>query len=138
VCLDERESDTSGAERAGVTGIGAWPPPLERSGLAVDVHFCQSQLQQAGHPVDVGLDIRDAVASWAASRISAMDPFSNEAAASRTETGFSIMNRNTLYLFIGALAAVAAVVGYLLYQERQKSHGVDINVGNSGISIETK
>jgi hypothetical protein len=30
------------------------------------------------------------------------------------------------------------VVGYLLYQERQKRHSVDINVGNTGISIETK
>ena len=48
------------------------------------------------------------------------------------------MNRNTLYLAIGALAAVALVAGYLLYQERQKSHSIDINVGKSGISIETK
>ena len=48
------------------------------------------------------------------------------------------MNRNTLYLAIGVLAAVAVVVGYLLYQERQKSHGVDINVSKGGISIETK
>ena len=49
-----------------------------------------------------------------------------------------MMNRNTLYLVIGALVVVAAVVGYLLYQERQKTTGIDINVGESGISIETK
>ena len=48
------------------------------------------------------------------------------------------MNRNTLYLVIGALAVVALVVGYLLYQERQKTTGIDINVGERGISIETK
>jgi hypothetical protein len=45
------------------------------------------------------------------------------------------MNRNVLYLIIGALAVVAAVLGYLLYQERQKS-GIEINVGDGGVSIE--
>jgi len=48
------------------------------------------------------------------------------------------MNRNTLYLAIGVLAVIAVVSGYLFYQERQKTHGVDINVDKSGISIETK
>jgi hypothetical protein len=61
----------------------------------------------------------------------------NDAVASEIETGLADMNRNTLYLVIGVLAAIAVVVGYLLYQERQKTHGVDINVGKSGISIET-
>jgi hypothetical protein len=48
------------------------------------------------------------------------------------------MNRNTLYLVIGALAVVIAVIGYQLYQERQKTTGIEINVGKSGISIEKK
>jgi hypothetical protein len=48
------------------------------------------------------------------------------------------MNRNTLYLVIAALAVVVAVVGYQLYQERQKTTGIEINVGKSGISIEKK
>ena len=48
------------------------------------------------------------------------------------------MNRNVLYLVIGALAVVSAIVGYQLYQERQKSAGIEINVGKSGISIEKK
>ena len=48
------------------------------------------------------------------------------------------MNRNFLYVVIAALIVVAAVVGYLLYQERQQTAGIDINVGKSGISIETK
>ena len=48
------------------------------------------------------------------------------------------MNRNGLYIVIGALFVAIVVVGYLLYQERQKTSGIDINVGNSGISIETK
>ena len=48
------------------------------------------------------------------------------------------MNCNTLYLVIGALVAVIAIVGYQLYQERQKTTGIEINVGKSGISIEKK
>jgi predicted negative regulator of RcsB-dependent stress response len=48
------------------------------------------------------------------------------------------MNRNALYLVIGALVIATVVVGYLFYQERQKTSGIDINVGKSGISIETK
>jgi hypothetical protein len=48
------------------------------------------------------------------------------------------MNRNVLYLAIGALAVAAAVTGYLLYQEQQKTSGIELNLGNSSISIETK
>lgn len=47
------------------------------------------------------------------------------------------MNRNGLYLLVGALAAAAMVLGYLFYQERQKS-GVDITFGDRHISIEKK
>jgi hypothetical protein len=48
------------------------------------------------------------------------------------------MNRNVFYLVIGALAVVIVVIGYQLYQERQKTTGIEINVGKSGISIEKK
>jgi hypothetical protein len=48
------------------------------------------------------------------------------------------MNRNVLYLVIGALVVAAGVFGYMLYQERQKTTGIEINVGKSGISIEKK
>lgn len=48
------------------------------------------------------------------------------------------MNRNVLYLVIGALAVVAVVFGYQLYQGRQKTHGIEINVDKSGVSIEKK
>ena len=48
------------------------------------------------------------------------------------------MNRNVLYLVIGALVVAAGVFGYMLYQERQKATGIEINVGKSGISIEKK
>ena len=48
------------------------------------------------------------------------------------------MNRTILYLIIGALVVVAAVLGYQLYQDRQETTGIQINVGKSGISIEKK
>ena len=48
------------------------------------------------------------------------------------------MNRNVLYLVIGALVVAAGVFGFMLYQERQKTAGIEINVGKSGVSIEKK
>jgi predicted negative regulator of RcsB-dependent stress response len=48
------------------------------------------------------------------------------------------MHCNGLYLVIGALAVVAVIFGYQLYQDRQKTTGVEINVGRTGISIEKK
>lgn len=45
---------------------------------------------------------------------------------------------NVLYLVIGALAVIAAVLGYNLYQEKKKADGVQINLGPGGISIEKK
>ena len=48
------------------------------------------------------------------------------------------MSRNVLYLVIAVLAVAAAVFGYQLYQERQKTTGIEINVGERGISIEKK
>ena len=49
-----------------------------------------------------------------------------------------MLNRNVLYIVIGALAVLAAVVSYQLYQERQKSTAIEINVNKGGISIEKK
>ncbi len=48
------------------------------------------------------------------------------------------VNRNVLYLVIGALAVISGIFAYQLYQERQKTTGLEINVGKSGISIEKK
>ncbi|WP_322895634.1 MULTISPECIES: hypothetical protein [unclassified Yoonia] len=45
------------------------------------------------------------------------------------------MNRNTLYLLIGLLVVGLLVVGYLYYQESRRS-GVDITIGEQGISVE--
>jgi RsiW-degrading membrane proteinase PrsW (M82 family) len=47
-------------------------------------------------------------------------------------------NRNVLYLIVGALVVVVAVLGYNLYQDRKEPKGMQINLGEKGISIEKK
>jgi hypothetical protein len=71
--------------------------------------------------------MRDMLRSGAATRCSGL-----------SRSNRNIMNRNSLYLVIGALVVVAVVFGYQLYQDRQKTTGVEINVGRTGISIEKK
>jgi hypothetical protein len=48
------------------------------------------------------------------------------------------LSRNLLYVLVGALVVVVAVLGYQLYQDRKEPKGVQINVGPSGITIEKK
>jgi hypothetical protein len=48
------------------------------------------------------------------------------------------LSRNVLYLLVGVLVVVVAVLGYQLYQDRKEPKGVQINVGPSGITIEKK
>ncbi len=45
---------------------------------------------------------------------------------------------NILYLVVGALVVVVAVLGYQLYQDRKKPEGMRIDVGPNGLSIEKK
>jgi hypothetical protein len=52
----------------------------------------------------------------------------------RLAPGAAHMNRN---LIVGALAIAVVVLGYLYYQEQQKS-GIAISVGKDNLSIETK
>lgn len=47
-----------------------------------------------------------------------------------------MINRNLLYLGIGALGVVAVVLGYMVYQDRQNAGGVEIKLGEDGISVE--
>jgi len=48
------------------------------------------------------------------------------------------MNRNVLYLVIGALVVATGVASYFLYQDRHQTTGLDISAGNAGVSIKTK
>lgn len=47
-------------------------------------------------------------------------------------------NRNVLYLVIGALTVVVAVLGYQLYQTKKEPQGVSINIGPNGLSIKER
>jgi len=49
-----------------------------------------------------------------------------------------VTRNNILYLVVGALVVVAAVLGYQLYQDRKQPEGVHIDVGPNGLKIETK
>jgi hypothetical protein len=50
----------------------------------------------------------------------------------------TVNRTNLLFLIIGALVIVAAVLGYELYQDRKQPEGMQINVGPNGLSIEKK
>jgi RsiW-degrading membrane proteinase PrsW (M82 family) len=47
-------------------------------------------------------------------------------------------NRNLMYLVIGALIVVVAVLGYNLYQDKKQPEGLQINVGPNGLKIQNK
>ena len=45
------------------------------------------------------------------------------------------MSRNVMVGLVVVLVAAVAVLGTMLYQERSQGSGVDISIGNRGISI---
>jgi hypothetical protein len=47
-------------------------------------------------------------------------------------------NRNILFLIIGALVVVVAVLGYNVYQTKKQPEGLQINVGPNGLKIQNK
>jgi RsiW-degrading membrane proteinase PrsW (M82 family) len=49
-----------------------------------------------------------------------------------------VIRSNILYLVLGALVVVVAVLGYQLYQDRKQPEGMRIDVGPNGLSIEKK
>ena len=48
------------------------------------------------------------------------------------------MNKNVLFLLVGALVVVSGALGYQVYQNIQQSAGIGIYVGEDGISIQTE
>ena len=48
------------------------------------------------------------------------------------------VNRNILFMLIGALIVGVGVLGYALYQEKKQPSGVQINLGPGGLKIEQK
>ena len=51
---------------------------------------------------------------------------------------FLVSRNNILFLIIGALVIVVAVMGYELYQDRKQPEGLRIDVGPNGLKIEKK
>ena len=47
-------------------------------------------------------------------------------------------NRNLMFLIIGALIVAVGVLGYNLYQTKKQPEGLQINVGPSGLKIQSK
>ena len=48
------------------------------------------------------------------------------------------INRNILFMLIGALIVGVGVLSYALYQEKKEPSGVQINLGPGGLKIEQK
>jgi hypothetical protein len=48
------------------------------------------------------------------------------------------VTRNWLYVIIGALVVVVAVLGYQSYQDNKEPQGLQINVGKEGLEIKNK
>jgi hypothetical protein len=48
------------------------------------------------------------------------------------------MSRSSVYVLLIVLAIVAATVGYQLYQERQKTSGIELHLDDHGISLQQK
>ncbi|MBC2884851.1 hypothetical protein H7Q97_05460 [Ochrobactrum sp. CM-21-5] len=46
------------------------------------------------------------------------------------------MNRNGLYLIIGALVVVAAGLAVYVYREETKPAGIEMKIGEDGVSIQ--
>jgi RsiW-degrading membrane proteinase PrsW (M82 family) len=49
-----------------------------------------------------------------------------------------VSRSNVIYLVVGALVVVVAVMGYQLYQDRKKPEGLRIDIGPNGLSIDKK
>jgi hypothetical protein len=47
------------------------------------------------------------------------------------------MGRNGLYLIVGGLVIAVAVLGFILYDEKQNEPGIDVQIGEDGLSVET-
>ncbi len=52
--------------------------------------------------------------------------------------GANVTRSNILFLVVGALVIVVAVLGYQLYQDRKQPEGMRIDLGPNGVSIEKK
>lgn len=45
------------------------------------------------------------------------------------------MNRNVLYIFVGALAVALIILGYAAYNQQQQLDELTVKIGGGGISV---
>jgi hypothetical protein len=48
------------------------------------------------------------------------------------------INRNILFMLVGALIVIAAGLGYKVYQDNKEPKGVQLNIGPPGVTVEKK
>ena len=48
------------------------------------------------------------------------------------------VNRNLLFMIIGALVVAVGVLSYNLYRDRKEPEGLQINVGPNGLKVQGK
>jgi hypothetical protein len=48
------------------------------------------------------------------------------------------VNRNVLFMIIGALVVAVGVLSYNVYQDRKQPDGLQINVGPNGLKVQGK
>jgi hypothetical protein len=48
------------------------------------------------------------------------------------------VNRNVLFMIIGALVVAVGVLSYNVYQDRKQPDGLQINVGPNGLTVQGK
>ncbi len=48
------------------------------------------------------------------------------------------VNRNLLFMIIGALVVAVGVLSYNVYQDRKQPDGLQINVGPNGLKVQGK
>ena len=49
-----------------------------------------------------------------------------------------MQSRNSLYFIIGGLLVVTAFLGYIVYEETRQPTGVEISIGQDGVSIQER
>jgi hypothetical protein len=47
-----------------------------------------------------------------------------------------IVNRNALYMLVGGLVVLVVVLGVYIYDKESKPDGVELKIGEGGISIQ--
>jgi hypothetical protein len=78
-------------------------------------------------------------AAFEARPLRGLAPRIKAGAGSQVDESEEAMTRDRiLFLILGAMAVAVVVLGYQLYQDRKKTTGIDINIGERGISIEKK